>query len=117
MNKTIKMLMKVMPVMLVLVVCATSVFGVDASMPSGGSEIEGVTTLAGNIWSTVVVIVQILAFAAVIFAGVRYMFASADVKADIKGQTVILVAGAILVFAAEPVIGFIKTTVESVFPS
>ena len=115
MNKVMKMLMKVMPVMLVLVVCSTSVFGLSATMPSGGTAITGVTNVANNIWSTVSAILQILAFAAIILAGVRYMFSSPDKKADIKGESVAILVGAVLVFAAPVIITFIQNTANSIF--
>lgn len=53
-----------------------------------------------KIWGTAKTIVQVLAVAAIVFAGVRYMYSSADGKADIKNQTVMLVLGAVLVFGA-----------------
>ena len=112
MNKMIKMLMKIMPIMLVFVVCATSVFGLSATLPTAGTGITKVDTLANNIWGTVQTILQMVAFAAIIIAGIRYMFASAEQKADIKGQTVILVVGAIIVFAAPSIITFIQKILE-----
>lgn len=66
-----------------------------------------------RIWGTVSLILQILAVAAVVIAGIRYMFASADAKANIKKQTIFLIVGMILVFGATFVIGFIvKITSE-----
>ena len=81
----------------VLVVCAifmlfvsiiNSSFAVTAdfdkigtlSNSSAAKSSNDVTNAAKNVWSTVVTLVQILAVAAVVFAGVRYMFASADAK-------------------------------------
>lgn len=108
MNKYKKVFLRVMPILMVVVVMASSVFGIDPGIPTtNGSKLEGVTNLAGSLWSTAAIIIQILAIAAIVIAGVRYMFASADAKADIKKQTVVLVAGAILVFAAVPIAKFI----------
>jgi protein-S-isoprenylcysteine O-methyltransferase Ste14 len=108
MNKYAKIFLKVMPVLMVVVLMSTSVFGIQPNLPATGNNSLGkITGLAGSIWNTVATIIQILAIAAIIIAGVRYMFASADTKADIKKQTVILVAGAILVFAAVPIAKFI----------
>lgn len=67
---------------------------------TGANEVTNATKVAKNIWKTASVIIQILAVAAIVFAGLRYMFASADAKADIKQQTAILVIGAVLVFGA-----------------
>ena len=109
-----KILLRSIPVLLLLVVVLTGkVYGIEVAEPEGGTEISGITNLANNIWSTIEVIVQIAAIAAIVIAGVRYMFASADQKADIKQQTLVLVVGAILVFAAVPVTKFIIDIVNS----
>lgn len=119
MKKSKKIILRILPVLLVLVLVITpNVFADDAitaGVPQGGTAIGKITTLGGNIWSTVQVIVQIAAIAAIVFAGVRYMFASADDKANIKKQTVILIVGAALVFAAVPIAEFIQTTASDIF--
>lgn len=70
----------------------------------GNSELIIITN---TVWNTFAYIAQILAIAAIVFAGIRYMFACADKRADIKTQTIILVLGAVLVFAAVPFANFI----------
>lgn len=111
MKKSKKVFLRVLPMLIVLMVFFTSnVFcAIKAEEPTGGKVIGSVTKLGGSIWSTISVIVQIAAIAAIVFAGVRYMFASADDKADIKKQTVILIVGAVLVFAAVPLANFIAS--------
>ncbi len=84
----------------------------DIAKNSGG--INKVDTAVGSIWSTVLTILQIAAVAAIVIAGVRYMFASADQKADIKKGMIGLVIGAILVFAASTVVQFIISAATSV---
>ena len=69
-----------------------------------GEGIASLNKITGNVWATVLTILQILAFAAIIIAGVRYMFASADQKADIKKGLIYLVIGAILVFASSTIV-------------
>lgn len=109
MKRTKKIMLRVLPILLVLmVVVTTNVFAINAVKPSGGNAITGITGKVNDIWATVASIIQILAIAAIIIAGVRYMFSSADTKADIKGQTIILVVGAVLVFAAVPLAQFIQ---------
>lgn len=117
MKKSRKLMLRLVPVFLVLTlicVSTSSIFAVSVVKPSGSAN-QNITKLANNIWGTIAVIVQILAIAAIVLAGVRYMFASADEKADIKKQTVILVVGAILVFAAVPIAGFIANTANQIF--
>lgn len=109
MKKSKKTVIRVISIVAILmVVLTTNVFGaITPSNPKEGTEIGKITGLGANVWSTIQVIVQIAAIAAIVFAGVRYMFASADDKADIKKQTVILIVGAVLVFAAVPFAKFI----------
>ena len=64
-------------------------------------------------WSTVATIVQILSVACFVFAGLRYMFASADQKADIKKGLIYLGVGALIVFSATSIAKLIATGAES----
>ena len=115
-----KKINKIMTVlMLVVVACAfvAPVFGVtyDPNVLDNASAASGdVETLVNNVWGTVSLVVQVLAIACVVFAGLRYMFASADAKADIKKQTVILVVGAILVFGATWLIQIIANATKDI---
>ena len=111
-----KKLLKVLPVIMVVCMVCTSVFAI--SIPTTeelqGSGSATITNAAKGIWGTVVTIVQILAIAAVVFAGLRYMFSSADQKADIKKSMGILVVGAILVFGATTVLQFVTKAATDV---
>lgn len=95
------------------------VFAVDVGDPDRPSWPEsedltnsGITVRASMIWNTFENIAQILAIGAIVFAGIRYMFSSADNRADIKIQTVILVFGGAIVFAAVPLIKFIVAAIN-----
>ena len=114
-----KKLIKILPVVMVVCMVVTSVFAID--VPSSGSALTGgqtgaseITGAAQNIWATVITIVQILAVAAVVFAGLRYMFASADQKADIKKSMGVLAIGAVLVFGATVVLQFIQNATNQI---
>lgn len=74
---------------------------------SGGDVIDNLTTLTDSIWATIITIVQAVAVGCVIFAGLRYMYASADKKADIKRGMIYLAIGAMFVFATSSVMRFI----------
>ena len=109
---------KVLMILAMVLLVASPVFagGITAGNPNvSGSAITGITTVTGNIWKTIQVVVQVLAIVAIVFAGVRYMFASADQKADIKKQTVILIVGAVLVFAAGPIASFVAKIGSGLF--
>ena len=113
-----KKLLKILPVIMVICFTFTSVFAISANdidnKISGGTAANEITGAARNIWNTVVTIVQILAVAAVVFAGLRYMFASADQKADIKKSMGILAIGAVLVFGATLVLKLVAGAANSV---
>lgn len=116
-----KVFLRVIPVVLVLMVVATNtVFGFGnfstGSMQNlgNGSSIASADKAVNKIWGTVTLILQVLAVAAIVFAGVRYMFASADGKADIKKQTIGLVVGAVLVFGASMIVNFIVNVTKDV---
>lgn len=108
-GNNMKKLLKVLPVMFVLSLILTNVFALDsnAGVPTGTAS-GVVSLLTGNIWSTISVVIYTLAIGAVVVAGLRYMFASADQKADIKKSTGILIIGAILVFGATFVLNLVK---------
>ena len=109
-----KKMNKIMIVLMLVVVAfsfVAPVFGVtfdpDVLKNAQGAS-NDVESLVNSVWGTVALVVQVLAIACVVFAGLRYMFASADAKADIKKQTIILVVGAALVFGATYIIEIIS---------
>ncbi|MNP37092.1 hypothetical protein D3C76_1305190 [compost metagenome] len=77
------------------------------NLPGTKGNVVTIIDISGNLWTTFSLVAQILAIFAIVIAGVRYMFASADQKADIKKQTIILVLGAVLVFSAIPIAEFV----------
>ena len=112
-----KKLMKVLPVMMLVCLAFTSVFAINMNLNNLTQSQMGasaITAAAGRTWATVVTIVQILAVAAVVFAGLRYMFASADQKADIKKSMGTLAIGAVLVFGATTVIKFVSNATNQI---
>ena len=107
-----KKILILLPVIVVCIMFATSIFAlnidnVDNPFNNNGQGIAEVDKAVKNVWSTVLVLVQILAVAAVVFAGLRYMLASAEAKADIKKSMGMLAVGAILVFATTTIISFV----------
>ena len=113
-----KKLMKILPVVMMVCIVLTNVFAINADSLgdaiNGGTAAGEITGAAKNIWSTIATIIQILAIAAVVFAGLRYMFASADQKADIKKSMGVLAIGAVLVFGATLVLQLIANATNSV---
>lgn len=121
MKRSKKIFLRVLPVLMICLVmfsftfvfAATEPLDPNKALPSGQAS-TNLTRVTGKMWSTVLVIIQVLAVAAVVFAGLRYMFASADQKADIKKQLIILVIGAVLVFGASTVLSVIANVTKEV---
>ena len=113
-----KFMLRVMPIVLVAMLILTGpVFARTAQEiedMASGAGIGNVNTAVSSVWSTILTVLQICAIAAIVFAGVKYMFASADGKAEIKNGMIGLVVGAILVFAASTVVQFIINASEEV---
>jgi hypothetical protein len=105
-----KTIMKILTIVMIVAMIATmtsSVFAVD--IPSaGGSVPTGMRNAAGQ----VITIVQFVCYAAAVVMlmvlGVKFISASPDGKAEIKKSAVIYVVGALLVFFAGLILGWIK---------
>ena len=110
---------KILLIITMMCLVFTSVYAID--LPSvdddltyGQEASQEVKTVAGGAWATVIIVAQILSVAAVVFAGVRYMFASADQKADIKKSMSVLALGSVLVFGATMVLKFIMDSATEI---
>lgn len=124
MKKSRKIFATVLPILMLVAVMFVSF--APSIMAAGNAIVEKVNGLAegagvtsinksvNKVWSTILTILQIAAVAAIVIAGVRYMFASADQKADIKKGMIGLVVGAVLVFAASTVVQFIVTATNQI---
>lgn len=67
-----------------------------------------------NIWATLTIVFQIAAVAGLVFAGIRYMFASAEEKADIKSSMIHLIIGLVIVFCAATVVQIISNVFNEI---
>ena len=64
-------------------------------------------TFSNNIYATIAEIVRLLAFGGILFMGIRYLFASAEGKAELKTNMTAVVIGLTLVFSASSVVSYI----------
>ncbi len=84
--------------------------GYDSTKVTTGSDTNGVQKIKqpiNKVFGVLFTILQVGAVGGVIFAGVSYMFASAENKADLKRKLLPLVIGMIIVFGASTVVDFI----------
>lgn len=81
--------------------------GFDYSEVPGGSVDPKVKTPIKKLFSSILLVLQIASVGGVVFAGVRYMFASSEAKADIKNSMIHLVIGMAIVFASSTIINLV----------
>lgn len=78
--------------------------------PSGTS----LTGIIANVFSTLALIANILAVGAVIYIGIRYIFAGATGKAELKAKSVQFLIGFILAFCSVTVLSYVSEVVKQV---
>lgn len=72
------------------------------------------TSVSGLIVNIVYIIVQFGSVAGIIVIGVRYMFASADGRAELKNSMGGIVIGILFVFSASNIVKFIVSSADSI---
>lgn len=73
--------------------------------------------IIANVFSTLSFIANILAVGAVIYIGIRYIFAGATGKAELKGKSIHFLIGFILAFCSVTVLSYISEVIKQVFSS
>lgn len=79
--------------------------------PLEGNQMN-IENTANGIVGNIVYVVQVLAVAGVVIMGVRYMFSSAEKRADIKKDSINIIIGLVIVFATSFVIKLIVDSAE-----
>ena len=112
------MIYKIIPVLLMFCIILTNVFGFgngfDPSIVPVGDDVEEIKAPIEKIWGTISLLLQVCAVGGIILTGVRYMFAGADAKADMKKTLPLLIIGMVIVFASTFVIDFVVDVVKEV---
>jgi len=108
MNKLAKITTALFVIAMIITACGM-VFASSMALPSIGTSIPSGLPAAT---STVLAIVQYVCYAAALLMlmvlGVKFISASPEGKAEIKKSAIIYVVGAVLVFAAATIVGWIK---------
>lgn len=87
--------------------------GVGTDFPSSTTPSGEFVDILSTGWGLVLSICQIAAFGIIIFCGLKYMFASASEKADIKKSIGPLLIGAILVFGSTFIVTIVMAIVNT----
>ena len=82
---------------------------------AGSGRYSKFNSAKSNIWGVLLTVLQVASIAGVIFAGVRYMFASSDSKADMKKSMIYLIIGMVIVFSAATVVDLVSKTFDDAF--
>lgn len=70
------------------------------------------TDMVGRIFTTFSYIAQFVVVGAIIYVGIKYIFAGASGRAELKGKSVYFIIGIILVFATSNVLDFISKIIN-----
>lgn len=77
----------------------------------------GYENVIANIFSTVSLVANILAVGGVIYIGIRYIFAGASGKAELKGKSWMFLLGIVLAFCSVGILNYISAVVNQIFGS
>ncbi len=116
-NKIIKIIYILSIILIIGMIITKCVYGV--SLPSNLSDIyNNSDPTISNIGSQVLWVVQIVLYTAALiilmFAGVKYMMASPEGKAEIKKKMIYLSIGGVLLFAAGGIIKIVSELASNI---
>lgn len=105
---------KFISVMLTLAMMATMISGVFAGDPSiiKPSIDNGAVTAVSKILGLVQWIGYAMAIGMLVYIGIKYVMAAANEKADLKKGLINYLIGAIIIFAASTIVGWVSKFVE-----
>lgn len=112
MNKKVTKLLSTLIVAIMLVSISVNVFAVDFntvknSMESANVNTDKVTNLGGKVMTILQTVGIVLSIVILIVLGIKYMTGSAEEKAEYKKTMVPYLVGAVLIFTASALAGFI----------
>ncbi len=105
---------KFVSIMLTLAMMATMISGVMADDLSIGSVAmpAGSETAVQNVLGLIRWIGYAIAIGMLIYIGIKYVMSAANEKADLKKGLINYLIGAIIIFAASTIVGWVKTFVS-----
>ena len=79
-------------------------YAIVPTKPTTADPTGDITNPVSKLWGNFQYVVQVICIGCVVFAGVRYMFASSDKRADLKKGLGYLTIGSVIVFGAVTII-------------
>lgn len=95
---------------MILVIASNLALAIDPSGITGtttGSGVTSVTNLGKQIVGIIQVVGSIVAVAVLVVLGIKYMMGSTEEKAEYKKTLIPYIVGAVLIFAASNIAGFV----------
>lgn len=86
---------------------AQSVYNFSKAIFNDFSTATSISTITDRIFATVATVANVCAIAAIVIMGLKYMFTSADERANLKQRMVPLIIGLGLIYASTQILGFI----------
>lgn len=74
---------------------------------------SNIKTTSDKIFNTILILLQVLSIAGIVFTGVKYMYSDASKKAEIKQSMIALAIGMAIVFAASSIVQFVTNVAKS----
>ncbi len=97
----------------------SSIWGLIFDSNTGGLVFNqgGYENVVGVVFKTLSLIANVLAILGVIYVGIRYIFAGAEGKAELKGKSIHFFIGIILAFCSVGILNYISAVVNELFAS
>lgn len=106
-----KRLIQVIPYMLCALIFFYTAPGI-VKLARETFETDDYSNFGGTVFTTIIYFVRVLAFAGIIFTGLKLMFASAEAKANIKSHILPIIIGCVFVFSSTFIVDIIVTTLQ-----
>ena len=114
-NKLLKISLIIITI--ISIVCITGIANADAFPSSIEGTESPVSANVSGYANMILGVVQVIGYSAAViilaWLGVKYIMASPDGKAEIKKQAFAYLLGALLLFAAGTIVGWIKGSIDS----
>lgn len=114
-NKLLKISLIIITI--ISIVCITGIANADAFPKSIDGTESPVSNNVSGYANTILGVVQVIGYSAAViilaWLGVKYIMASPDGKAEIKKQAFAYLLGALLLFAAGAIVGWIKGAIDN----
>lgn len=87
--------------------CATGLYGFVSGSIGEAFNATSIEAIGGNIYKTILVIIDVCCVVALSIIGLKYMFSTPDVRGDLKKKFIPMIMGIILIYSTSQIINII----------